>query len=395
MNILIIYPHGNALNPHSGAETRIWNLNSILINYNVNLSIFHSIESKNKEDIRLKKKCTIYYYKELSFFGIPDWYLTDLNPFYILKLWKILRKNKFDIIQLEFPWGFLITKLLVGNKSFLIYDSQGVEREFMEIAIKNPKFPKFLKPFAKFYAKIYENLVCKFSNLIVCVSRKDRFDYIKNYKITPKKIVIIQTPSGIKNELSKRSGKFKKEWRKKLGLPQDKILIIFHGGLPHPANQEAFDLIKKKIAPLIKDDKIIFIFAGYNVKKFQKRNIISLGFVKDLKGLLYAIDFAIVPIISGSGMRIKCTDYIIMGIPFISTKKGIEGIDFLEPNKDFLMFRGVGNKFINAIKTLAYDLNLRNTLEKNLIAKSQIINKDKFGNLFINLYKKIMKEEIN
>ena len=31
MNILIIYPHGNALNPHSGAETRIWNLNKVLI----------------------------------------------------------------------------------------------------------------------------------------------------------------------------------------------------------------------------------------------------------------------------------------------------------------------------------------------------------------------------
>ncbi|MHA1233315.1 MAG: hypothetical protein ACTSPQ_22050, partial [Candidatus Helarchaeota archaeon] len=104
MKVLIIYPHGNALNPHSGAETRIWNLNSVLINKGIDLSILHSLESMNKEDPIFKKRCKIYYYKELTIFGAPDWYFTDFNPFYFLKLLNILRKNKFDIIQIEFPW---------------------------------------------------------------------------------------------------------------------------------------------------------------------------------------------------------------------------------------------------------------------------------------------------
>ncbi|MHA1285069.1 MAG: glycosyltransferase family 4 protein [Promethearchaeota archaeon] len=271
MKVLIIYPHGNALNPHSGAETRIWNLNSVLINKGIDLSILHSLESMNKEDPIFKKRCKIYYYKELTIFGAPDWYFTDFNPFYFLKLLNILRKNKFDIIQIEFPWGFLITKFLVRKKSFLIYDSQGIESEFMEVSIKNPKFPKIFKPFAKIYAKFYEKLVCKLSDLIICVSKKDRQFYIENYKISPKKIIVIQTPSAILPEVAKRSAKLKEIWRRKLNLPLNKILVVFHGGLPHPANQEAFDLIKNKIAPTIKDDNIIFIFTGYNVKKFRKK----------------------------------------------------------------------------------------------------------------------------
>ena len=56
MNVLIVYAHGNALNPHSGAETRIWNLNYALTNRKFNVSILHSFRSKGFEDNDLKKK---------------------------------------------------------------------------------------------------------------------------------------------------------------------------------------------------------------------------------------------------------------------------------------------------------------------------------------------------
>ncbi|MHA1440151.1 MAG: glycosyltransferase [Promethearchaeota archaeon] len=394
MNVLVIYPKGNALNPHSGAETRIWNLISFLVNRNFNVSILHSIKSKGYEDERLKKKCNVYYYKDLSIFGASDWYISDLNPFFIIKLFQIIRKQKIDIIQLEFPWGFLTIKFLAKKNSLLIYDSQGVESEFIKISMMNPKFPKILKPFAKFYAKFYEKIVCKLADVIINVSDIDRNYYIKNYKINRSKTILIQTPSALTINDTLRSENLKLKSRKKLGLPIDKTIVIFHGGLPHPPNQEAFDLIKNFIAPNINNPDIVFVLAGYNVEKFKKNNIISLGFVKELKDFLYSADFAIVPLISGSGMRIKCMDYIITALPFITTKKGIEGIDILKAGEDFLMYDTINNDFLEGIKLLYNDIELRQKLHQNLLKKSNILNREKFENRFYKLYLKLINQNI-
>jgi len=386
MNILIIYPHGNALNPHSGAETRIWNLNYALTNSKFNVSILHSKNSLGFEDNELKERCNVYYYKDLNIFGLSDFYLSDLNPFFIIRLYQIIRKYDLDIIQLEFPWGFLITKLLKKTSTLLIYDSQGIESEFLKIATKNPNFPKMLKPFAKIFGKIYESLVCKFADVIVSVSNVDIDYYVKNYKIKRNKNILIQTPSALNHQNLVRTEDLKIQRRKKLGLPLNKTIVIFHGGLPHPPNQEAFDLIQDYISLEIKNPNIMFVLAGHNLQEFEKGNVKSLGFVDDLEDFLYSADFAIVPVISGSGIRIKCTDYIITALPFITTKKGMEGFDFLKAGIDYLEFNNVNEDFLDAIRRLHQDKELRDKLHKNLLKKSNIHNRKKFENRFFKLY---------
>lgn len=391
MNILIIYPHGNALNPHSGAETRIWNLIDSLIRHNINVIILHSIKSKGLEDGTLKKKCKVYYYKDLRFFGLSDWYFTDINPFFILKLFKIIKKHKIEIIQVEFPWGFIITKLLAKKSAICIYDSIGVESEFMKIAVKHPLFPKFLKSVAIIFARLYEKLVCKLADVIVNVSEVDRNYYIKNYKIDKNKTFLIQISSLIKPTVSIPDEDLKSRSREKLGLPQDKVIAIFHGGLPHPPNQEAFDLIKNNIAPNMIHFNILFVLAGYNLERYNTENIISLGFVKNLKDILYAADFAIIPIISGSGMRVKCADYITAVLPFITTKKGIEGINFLLNGVDCLIYDTVNDEFLKGIYKLYKDKKLREKLRINLLKKSKILSIDTIQNRIYKLYQKIIQ----
>jgi len=326
----------------------------------------------------------------LNFFGAPDTYLSDLNPFFMMKLYKIVRKQKFDIIQIEFPWGFLITKLLAKKTSILIYDSQNVECEFIKIAHLDPRFPKILKPLSKQFAKIYEKLTCKLANVIINVSEADRNYYIQNYNVPKNKTILIQTPTLLKIYNLVRTKSLKLEYRKKLGLPLNKTLVISHGSLPHPPNQQAFDLIKDFIAPNIRNSNIVFILAGYNLKKFKKDNVLSIGFVKDLKDLLYSADFAIVPIITGGGMRTKCMDYITTGLPFITTKEGIEGIDFLNPGEDYLIFDEVNDKFLEGINLLQKNIELREKLSQNLLKKKQKPNRKRFENRFVKLYLKLI-----
>jgi len=389
MNILIVYPHNNALNPRAGVDTRTWNLVSILLKNEHEVTILHSISARGDEDKVLKNKCNVYYYKDLFLFGISDWYFTDFNPFFMLKLAKISRKHEIDIIIIEFPWGFFTTKMLSKKNSLLLFDSAGVESEFMEITTQHPKFPKVLKPFINFYARLYEKLVCKLADVIVNVSNIDRYYYIKNYKINRNKTIIIQTPSSISLDGVKPSEDLKRKCRKKLSLPENKAIVIFHGGLPHPPNQEAFDLIKNYIAPNIQNPDLLFVLAGNNLEEYQKDNIISLGFVKKLKDLLFSADFAIVPIISGSGMRVKCADYINTGVPFVTTDKGIEGIDFLESGVDYLSYKNVDEEFINGINLLLSNKNLIQQFHENLLKKSSKIDKNKFENRFNKLFQKL------
>jgi len=391
MNIFIIYPHGNALNPRCGAETRMWNIISSLINHNFDISILQSEKTKDFENKTLKKKINIYYYKELSFFGISDWYLSDFNPFFIYQVFKIIRKHKFDIIIIEFPWGFLPIKLFSNKNNLLIYDSVGVESEFIKIAVKHPDFPKFLTPIAKFYAKFYEKLVCKLANIIFTVSEVDRIYYIEKYKINNDKTFLVQIPTSLNFHSQSRSKETKIKSRKKLGLAIDKNIIIFHGSLPHPPNQEAFDLIEKYIAPKISDPNVLFVIAGNNLDKFEKNNLISLGFIDNLEDLLLAADFAIVPIISGSGMRVKCSDYIAGAVPFVTTKKGIEGIDFLKPQIDYLVSESVDVEFIKNINSLLKNNDLISSIQQNLVMSRMMISRETFENNFIKLLLRIKK----
>ncbi len=91
--------------------------------------------------------------------------------------------------------------------------------------------------------------------------------------VKKEKTFLIQTPSALTAEKFNRNDKLKNEYRNKLGLPLNITVAIFHGGLPHPPNKEAFDLIEIYIAPKFEKMDIIFVLAGFNVPKFKKKKI--------------------------------------------------------------------------------------------------------------------------
>ncbi|MHA1337799.1 MAG: glycosyltransferase family 4 protein, partial [Promethearchaeota archaeon] len=131
------------------------------------------------------------------------------------------------------------------------------------------------------------------------------------------------------------------------------------------------------------------LIAGNNTKKYRKGNIISLDYVENLGELLYVADFAIVPIISGEGQRVKISDYIFSALPFISTKIGIKGIDFLDDGKDFILCDKVDKKFIDKIYLLYKNKTLREKLHRNLKRKSKKLSQEEMEKRLVRLYLKI------
>jgi len=109
-----------------------------------------------------------------------------------------------------------------------------------------------------------------------------------------------------------------------------------------------------------------------------------------LADLLFSANFAIVPIISGSGMRTKCIDYIIAGVPFIITERGIEGLTNLRNDKECLIFNNVDENFIRGINFLHENKELLQEMHTNLLKVSKMYSLKKFENRFYKLYLKLI-----
>ena len=148
------------------------------------------------------------------------------------------------------------------------------------------------------------------------------------------------------------------------------------------------------IAPLFekKYPDVLFIIGGSECPKFNRKNIKSLGFINDLHGVISTADIAIVPLDNGAGTKLKISDYFCAGVPVITTKKGIEGID-AKNGENVVIVENVDPNFINSIKYL-----IENKSERKRIGLNgfQLARKKydwvKIGDDLGKLYLKILKK---
>ena len=145
-------------------------------------------------------------------------------------------------------------------------------------------------------------------------------------------------------------------------------------------------LVNKKIGTLH--------LAGKNMPKhLKKQNYKSLkvkGLVDNSESYMINKSIMIVPIFSGSGIRIKILEGMSMGIPIISTKKGAQGINF-KNNKNILICNNE-IEFSNSIKNLKSDAILFNKLSQG---GKKLINEYFSTKVVIKNWKKLIYEDSN
>ena len=111
--------------------------------------------------------------------------------------------------------------------------------------------------------------------------------------------------------------------------------LIFLGSYSHFPNQEGVDWLMKKVLPLVKWEKhfpITMRIVGSGWPKSYNQNINGLvvkcdGYVEHLPKVLSG-SIMLVPILSGSGMRMKILEAAALNVPFVTTSVGVEGLDF-------------------------------------------------------------------
>lgn len=147
-------------------------------------------------------------------------------------------------------------------------------------------------------------------------------------------------------------------------IPATTGRLTFVGSEDHCPNLDAVNWFCTEIAPILRKQNFPFTLQiiGYwhskYIKKLQKLcpEMELSGYVEDLHGFLQG-SISLVPIRIGSGMRMKILDAATAKVPFITTEKGVEGIDFHHEKE--CLIANTSHDFATAIIQLAKDTKLQ------------------------------------
>ncbi len=240
--------------------------------------------------------------------GVPP--LVDRFAGHEAALKQILANQHFDIIWVEHFWAATYAPLFKRHSSKLILNLHNIEHAYYDsLAATSPLFHRpLLHHFAK-NARLYEEQLLPHFHLLLTASQKD-----KDRIIHPKIHVLPNTIP----------------WHDLPIQPRSESLV-FTGNFAYTPNQQALRWFLQNCWPglLSKKPGLRLRLVGKEIHYAHTShpNIDYIGPVPDAIVEIAKSRLAIVPLLSGSGTRLKILEAWAAGTPVISTPLGAEGLD--------------------------------------------------------------------
>lgn len=358
MRILLVYTQASYKFGMDGTSQRLAKLCELYSRSNDLVSLV-GLSSKVHKKVEHER---IYYFRQPFILGHYLALLSDFNICFLRKLREVVAKEKIDlIIMAAEPYGIAAASLVCRGIP-IIYGAEWVSADLPGLTFRFAHPAKRIgEPLLRAYISLVERLACRRAKHIVAISEVDRQRLAKLYRVDKDKITVIPHYVNV-DEFENVSS------RESTAGKDRKVTAIFHGPYNHPANREAFGLIIDYIAPEVqkRDSNIQFVLAGMDAPVFERANVRCLGFVKDLQGFLRNADIAILPLLEGTGVKIKVFDYMRAGLAMVATRKALEGIE-AEDGKHAIILDAVDERFIGAILQLAGDVEKRQCLARSAL----------------------------
>jgi glycosyltransferase involved in cell wall biosynthesis len=176
--------------------------------------------------------------------------------------------------------------------------------------------------------------LCNRSDAVICVSDNDRQQLLDD-GVKPELLNTI--PHGFNPEPYKLPAN--NSIRQEFGLPEDSVLIAFHGTFSYPPNRDALQVFAEILLPQLTSGRRQYhlIAIGRNPpSETLHPNMHFTGSVGEVGPWLKGCDMAVIPLREGGGTRMKIIDCFAAGLPVISTSKGIEGIPVVNGREAFI-----------------------------------------------------------
>lgn len=245
-----------------------------------------------------------------------------LSPKYV----KAARKaaEEADVVVFSHPWIYPLVKDTLRPNQVVIYESHNVEgylrAQLLDDA--NPVEREVLE------SLIEDELECgRRADWILACSQEDLLRFRRLYGFSPDKMRVV--PNGVMafaNSVPDAAAR--KRARQTLGLAPGALTSIFIGS-PYGPNLDAARFINEELAPACPD--VTFVIAGGVGSGMEAAypNVIITGQIDDGERTTWytAADFAVNPMMAGSGTNIKMFDFMAMALPVVTTEIGARGIE--------------------------------------------------------------------
>ena len=153
---------------------------------------------------------------------------------------------------------------------------------------------------------------------------------------------------------------------------EEEEVSLFHiGALDWMPNQEGIQWFLENVWEEVskKNPELKFYIAGRRptdeLMKIRKKNVEILGEVEDAGAFIRKHSIMVVPLFSGSGMRVKIIEGMMLGRAIVSTSMGAEGI-ITQPGEDIII-ADTPQEFIRGINLLVNDLEKLRSVQKNAV----------------------------
>jgi len=273
---------------------------------------------------------------------------------------RILKSGTYDIIQFETlfvtPYIDLIRRF---TKAPVILRAHNIEHLIWQRLSKGEK-----NPFRRWYLKHLADTLMKYEldtikklDGIVTITDKDA-EFFESY-LEKQKVIAI--PFGIQPEKMAKYTGYKGE---------EAEMSLFHlGSMNWIPNQEAIRWFLKEVWPTAysQHNNLMFRVAGREMPDWlatiSQAGVINDGDVPDAVEYMHKHRVMIVPLFSGSGIRIKIIEGMMAGCAIITTSIGAEGINC--KNGEHLLIAETAGDFISCINRLVEDPDFAKELGRN------------------------------
>ena len=235
------------------------------------------------------------------------------------RLAEVLDKEQFDVVQLEVLFmAPYVETIRRHSKAMIVLRAHNVEHKIWERIAKDTKSPLkrwYINHLAK-TLKEFELNALETVDGVAAITRKDAA-FFRKYCSKP----VIDIPFGVYPE--QFDPKYEIE-----GKPK-----FYHiGSMNWMPNEEGIRWFVDEVLPktVEKVPDFVYHLAGRSMPEWltsmKNPHVDVVGEVPDAKEFVTNHDIAIVPLLSGSGIRIKIIESMALGKTVITTRVGAEGI---------------------------------------------------------------------
>lgn len=284
-----------------------------------------------------------------SFRGPADGHFIRYYPL----LEGLLKKGKIDFVVMENLSCLNAVPVIrrLSPKTRIILNAHNIDSDlaynaFQKNILSKKDWQHILKTESSLYKRVDAVLTCSSMDL-------EKLQGLNKGKLTG---VVI--PNGVAME---------KTAKRQASQPE----ILFCGSMDYGPNREGIVWFLEKCWPMIleRNNQIILNVIGNGdpgeLKKIfeSTRNIAFHGKVPLTRPWYERSSLVIVPLLSGSGTRLKVVEAMGMGVPVVSTAKGAEGIEYTDEKN--ILIADKPEDFSNAVVNLINDPHWNSQMGQN------------------------------